>query len=272
MLKKAILLLMILAVLLTSVALFTACKDKDPQPPETGETPGDGEGNEGNESEEAEDEVFDWDFLTNDRKQVRSNLTQAQIDALLAQNTARWEMTRSGVLTLKGICTVAPTFNSSADQPWVKFNLLHQADSGIWRPTLKKVVVEPTFMQLPAYAFQDCTDLVSVTLPVNMSALPEACFMGCTSLTTVTGCAALTEIGEWAYSGCPKLERIEVSVSLATVGYAAFDKSCDAIGSNTALCLQIRGMAEAWEATKATLSVDPIGNTAFQNAVPLFVS
>lgn len=269
MLKKAILLFMVLAMLLTGVTLLAACKEKEPPvPPNADETPN---GDQGKENQGAVDEVFDWDFLTNDRKQVRSNLTDAQIEALLAQNTPRWEMSENGVLTLKGICAVAPTFDSAADQPWVKFNQLHQADSGVWRPAVKKVVVEPTFMQLPAYAFQDCTDLVSVTLPINMGALPEACFLGCTSLTTVTGCAGLTEIGEWAFSGCPKLERIEVSVSLASVGYAAFDKSCSGIGSS-ALCLQIRGTSEAWEANKANLSVDAVGNAAFQKAVPLFVS
>lgn len=266
MFKKVIFLLLILSLVLASFTMLAACKEEEPTPPGGSVTPP-----AGNNGEEETVELFDWDFFTDDAAQRRAKLTEEECNALVEQNLLRWEIYDDGTLYLKGIAVIAPTFTSAADQPWRQFSQLEQEDSGLWKPRVKKLVVEATVMALPAYAFQGCTDLVSVTLPSTMSKLPEYCFTGCESLTTVTGCMGLAEIGEHAFSGCSLLNRLEVSVNLASVGYAAFDRACNGIGS-TGLTLQIRGTEADWNASKEAMTVDAVGTAAFREAKTVFIT
>lgn len=70
-------------------------------------------------------------------------------------------------------------------------------------------------------AFQDCTDLTSVTIPPTDSLIGGRAFAGCTHLQSVALQEGVTVIGDRAFYGCTRLTNITLPNSLTTLeGYA----------------------------------------------------
>ena len=106
---------------------------------------------------------------------------------------------------------------------------------------------------ISAYAFQNCSALTSVTLPINNSftTIHTNTFQSCSALTTITIPNSVTTIGSDAFYSCSKLESITIPNSVTSIGATAFF-SC------TALASVIIGN-----------SVTSIGSYAFYNCVVL---
>ena len=87
-------------------------------------------------------------------------------------------------------------------------------------------------------AFQNCTNLSSVTISNNVTSIDNCAFDGCTSLTNVTISSGMTEIGYLVFGKCTSLNNVEIPSSVRTpmkrerkrgsrepeIGYGAF---CD---------------------------------------------
>ena len=104
-------------------------------------------------------------------------------------------------------------------------------------------------------AFQDCSDLTSITIPYSVTSIGREAFRGCSSLTSmvvaeenivydsrsncnaiietssntlIAGCKntlipnSVTEIGNSALKGCSSLTSIEIPNSVTNIGYQAF--------------------------------------------------
>jgi hypothetical protein len=272
MLKKAFLLLLVCLLALPAFA----CKQQpeypvDPPTPTVPTTPSDPD------TESVLNKVYAWNFLTDDGLD-KNNMTEDEIKAAKDRGTLYWEINNAGVLYLKGICTVAPTFYDETDQPWCDFTSLQRNDAGDSRPVLKHVIVEPTVMALPDYAFYKCAELETVTLSMTMSTLPPYCFAGCEMLNSVTGGMGLSTISDYALSSCSLLQRLEITTGLTDIGTCAFEASCDKLGRDTVtnqaktLLIHFRGTEDEWLAHKAAMTVDPIGNAAFDSATVLYVN
>ena len=52
------------------------------------------------------------------------------------------------------------------------------------------------------YAFQNCTNLTSITIPEGVTSIGSSAFYYCTGLTSVTIPEGVTSIGGRAFSGC----------------------------------------------------------------------
>ncbi len=76
---------------------------------------------------------------------------------------------------------------------------------------------------LPAHAFKNRTEMVSVSLPASLRSIQEGAFEGCTGLLSVTLPPNLTTIADYAFSGCSSLLAVHVNKSLQNVGYRVFD-------------------------------------------------
>ena len=114
-------------------------------------------------------------------------------------------------------------------------------------------------------AFQDCSDLTSITIPYSVTSIGRGAFRGCSSLTSmvvaeenivydsrsncnaiietssntlIAGCKntlipnSVTEIGNRAFEGCSSLTSIEIPNSVTSIGYWAFS-GCSSLTSVT---------------------------------------
>jgi hypothetical protein len=83
-----------------------------------------------------------------------------------------------------------------------------------------------------AGAFQDCSSLASITIPVNLTTMGSGVFYGCTSLTSVTLPNGLTTIGEGMFDICISLTTLTIPDSVISVGDSAFWE-CDSLTNCT---------------------------------------
>ena len=76
---------------------------------------------------------------------------------------------------------------------------------------MKKVTIPDTVVTMGENAFGGCNSLVTVELPVNMTAIPYSAFNDCDNLVSVTGGEGIRAIGMLAFLNCPKLSEIDLS-------------------------------------------------------------
>ena len=82
------------------------------------------------------------------------------------------------------------------------------------------------------WAFVDCTNVTSVTVPNGVTNLGVGAFWGCTSLTNATLGSGLSSITDFAFADCFYLARLTIPNSVASIGFGAFD-FCTSLGSVT---------------------------------------
>ena len=123
-----------------------------------------------------------------------------------------------------------------------------------------------------ANAFEDYTNLKSITLPNNLTAIGNYAFDGCTGLTNITIPNSVTAIGDYAFNGCTGLTRIEIPNSVITIGERVF-QNCSglvnvAIG-NSVTAIGVRAFYGCTGLTSIELpnSITAIGNYAFSSCI-----
>ena len=84
------------------------------------------------------------------------------------------------------------------------------------------------------YAFLECTELTSVTIPNSVEYINEGAFFWCTGLTSITIPNGVTSIGEAAFAGCVNLKSLSIPSSLTYLGKRAFE-GCSSISSSIAI-------------------------------------
>ena len=75
---------------------------------------------------------------------------------------------------------------------------------------------------LGAYAFYQCTSLVSLTLPKSITEIGARAFQECSNLANVAIPASVTSIGMLAFWGCSGLTGITIPSSVTSIGSSAF--------------------------------------------------
>jgi hypothetical protein len=87
---------------------------------------------------------------------------------------------------------------------------------------LTSVTIPNSVTEIREYAFYGCTGLTSVTIPDSVTKIGREAFEGCTGLTSITIPDSVTEIGSWAFNGCTSL-MVKIPKSLTEIGFRAFN-------------------------------------------------
>lgn len=104
-----------------------------------------------------------------------------------------------------------------------------------------------TIVAVGSFAFSECADLNSVSLPSSLLSIGDYAFYGCTSIKAIVVPNAVTAIGSNAFDGCTNLSSVTLSSSLKSIEYHTF-----------ANCRSLRTL-------EIPNSVRKIGDMAFQN-------
>ncbi|MBR6292083.1 MAG: leucine-rich repeat protein [Bacteroidales bacterium] len=71
-------------------------------------------------------------------------------------------------------------------------------------------------------AFQNCDEMVSITMPNSVTTIGSSAFVYCQSLTTVNLSENVTAIGSYAFAYCQSLTTVNFSENVTTIGSYAF--------------------------------------------------
>ncbi len=89
-----------------------------------------------------------------------------------------------------------------------------------------KVVIPATFTynevdysvaSIGSYAFYDCSDLTSVTIPNSVKSIGEAAFQKCLGLTSVSIPNSVTSIGKYAFDSCSGLSSFVIPNGITSI-------------------------------------------------------
>lgn len=90
------------------------------------------------------------------------------------------------------------------------------------RSDIKTVIVKDGVTAIGSFAFNRCSNLVSVTLPGSVKVIYGDAFEDCTSLKTIELKEGLTKIGRYAFYGDTSLRNISIPKSVSVIEYYAF--------------------------------------------------
>ena len=72
------------------------------------------------------------------------------------------------------------------------------------------------------YAFSNCNNLATVTIPSSVTSIGSSAFRNCSGLTTVTIPDFVTSIGDYAFHSCSGMTSVTIPNSVTSIGKSAF--------------------------------------------------
>ena len=129
-------------------------------------------------------------------------------------DSAKWKLDAEGTLTISGTGATYDFFDDyNCTAPWYDAEL---------RLQIKKAVVNKGITYVGTYAFRDCAELTSVSLPAGLEEMGSSVFRYCESLTSITIPAGVTAIGGDFFYGCASLKSVTLPDSLWDAGGCTF--------------------------------------------------
>ena len=124
------------------------------------------------------------------------------------------------------------------------------------------------------YAFQNCTNLTSVSIPNTVTTIENNAFYDCSSLASITIPYSVTEIGSYAFEGCSSLNSASLPNYVTSLGEGLF-YGCTSLTSvslpNSVTALGGRLFYGCTSLTSVSIpnTVTTIGNGAFSGCTSL---
>ena len=86
----------------------------------------------------------------------------------------------------------------------------------------KNTVIPNSVTSIGYNAFEDCSNLTSITIPNSVTSIGSRAFEDCDNLNSITIPNSVTSIGSNAFNGCKNLSSITIPGSVTSIGYNAF--------------------------------------------------
>ena len=97
---------------------------------------------------------------------------------------------------------------------------------------LTSLTLPSSVTRIGAYAFKNCSGLTSLTLPSSVTRIGDYAFYNCSGLTSLTLPSSVTSIGEFAFSYCSGLTSLTIPSGVTSIGMSAFEY-CSSLTSLT---------------------------------------
>ena len=94
---------------------------------------------------------------------------------------------------------------------------------GFFASSIKEIVLPDSVEYIGEKAFEDCYELISITLSANLKEIGSASFRNCNELTELIFPEGFEIIGARAIASCEKLVKLSLPASLTSIGNKAFE-------------------------------------------------
>ena len=135
--------------------------------------------------------------------------TTAAADSGTCGEALTWELTEDGTLTISGTGAMH-AYEYGEMTPWASH-----------LETITKVIVEEGVTTIGDYAFNECTKIVSVTLPDSLISIGFRAFYSCRALTTIEIPQQVSFLSPGAFGHCTNLK--EISIDAENLYYKSVD-------------------------------------------------
>ena len=92
----------------------------------------------------------------------------------------------------------------------------------ISRDSVTQISIVNGAKEINRYAFEDCVNLTSITLPSTLTKIGDYAFYNCSALSSITLPSTITTVGSYAFRLCTNLEEITINGDIETIGEVAF--------------------------------------------------
>ena len=108
---------------------------------------------------------------------------------------------------------------------------------------LTSITIPDSVTSIVVWAFWGCSSLTSITIPNSVTSIGKMAFYDCTNLTSITIPDHVTTIGEGAFWDCTNLTSITIPDSVTSIGHDAFYKC-----KNLTIYCEAKSKPEGWHA------------------------
>ncbi len=130
-------------------------------------------------------------------------------------NNLTWTLDNDGTFIIDG--TGNMTNYSSSSVPWYSY-----------RSQIKNVKIQSGVASVGDYAFFNCNNLTSVTIPNTATAIGERTFGNCVNLSNITIPDSILSVGNYAFVDCDNLSNISIGNAVNSIGNSSFS-GCDSL-------------------------------------------
>ena len=170
-----------------------------------------------------------------------------------------WNLSNEGVLTISPVAGASGS--AKIGLGWQShLAAMSESDQAPWfsqRLSIKKVVIGAGITEIGSYAFDQCANLDSASIPSSVRLIGEGAFFGC-KLSTIAIPNGVQRIGNFAFSGC-EFSSVTIPASVTSIGANAFAVYSDKLDPVTFL-----GDAPAYSADDDFM-METSGNNPFEN-------
>lgn len=151
-----------------------------------------------------------------------------------------WDTNGDGELSMAEAAAVTNLGMVFYDKSITEFNELQYFTglTSIYREAFSRCVdlisitIPNNVTTIDKYAFQGCSSLNALTIPNSVTTIDSYAFSGCSSLKSLTMQNGVTSIGDNAFNYCSSLESITIPNSVTSIGSGAF-QGCSSLASIT---------------------------------------